>query len=67
MPRKFYGRILNERMMKVTDKSVGNEHGVFRKGRECVDKFFCRENISGKIPRELKGAVCCFYGLGEGL
>ncbi len=29
---KIYGRILNERMMKITDKSVGDEQG-FQKGR----------------------------------
>ncbi len=44
MPGKVYGRILNERMMKITDKSVGDEHGGFQKGRGCVDQIF-----AGKI------------------
>ncbi len=37
VPGKIYGRILNERMMKITDKSVGDEQGGFWKGRGCVD------------------------------
>ncbi len=40
VPGKIYGRILNERMMKVTDKSVGDEQGGFRKDRGCVDQIF---------------------------
>ncbi len=31
VPGKIYGRILNERMMKTTDKSVGGEEGGFGK------------------------------------
>ncbi len=33
VPGKIYGMILNERMMKITDKSVGDEQGGFRKGK----------------------------------
>ncbi len=33
VPGKIYGRMLNERMMNITDKSVGDEQGGFRKGR----------------------------------
>ncbi len=40
VPGKIYGRILNERVMKITDKSVGAEQGGFRKGRGCVDQIF---------------------------
>ncbi len=40
VPGKIYGRILNERMMKVTDKSVGDEQGGFRKDRRCVNQIF---------------------------
>ncbi len=35
--RKIYGRIFNERMIKITDKSVGDEQGGFQKdGGRCV-------------------------------
>ncbi len=40
VPGKIYGRILNERIMKITDKSVGDEQGGFWKGRGCVDQIF---------------------------
>ncbi len=40
VPDKIYGRILNERMMKITAKSVGDEQGGFQNGRGCVDKIF---------------------------
>ncbi len=39
VPRKIYGRILNERMMKMTDKSMVDEQG-FQKGMGCVDQIF---------------------------
>ncbi len=39
VPGRIYGRILNERMMKITDKRVGDEQGGFRKGRGCVDQI----------------------------
>ncbi len=40
VPGKIYGRILKERMIKITDKSVGDEQGGFRKGRGCIDQIF---------------------------
>ncbi len=40
MPGKIYGRILNESMMKITDKSVGDEQGGFQKDRGCIDQIF---------------------------
>lgn len=38
MPGKVYERVLNE-MMKITDKSAGDEQGGYRNGRECVDQI----------------------------
>ncbi len=53
VPRKIYGRILNERLMKITDKSVGDEQGGFRKGRGCVDQIFAvKILVEVKILRE---------------
>ncbi len=40
MPGKIHGRILNEGMMKITDKNVGDEQEGFWKGRGCVDQIF---------------------------
>ncbi len=66
VPGQIYGRILNERMMKITDLSVGDEQGGFRKGRGCVDQIFAVKML---VKKYLEGqeVVCCFYGLGEGL
>ncbi len=40
VPGKIYGRILNERIMNIADKNVGDEQGGLRKGRGCVDQIF---------------------------
>ncbi len=40
VPRKVYGRVLTERLMKVTEWEVGKEQGGFRKGKGCVDQIF---------------------------
>ncbi len=40
MPGKICGRIFSERMIKITDKSVGDEQEGFWKGRGCVDQIF---------------------------
>lgn len=34
MPRKVYGRVLNEKMINTTDKSVGDKQVISRKGGE---------------------------------
>ncbi len=55
MSGKIYGRILNERMMKITDKSVGYEQGGFRKGRGCVDQIFAVKMLVEKyLEKECK-------------
>lgn len=40
MPQKVYGRVINERRMKIAKWIVGNEQGRFRKGRGCVNQMF---------------------------
>ncbi len=40
VPGKIYGGILNERMTKITDESVGDEQEGFRKGRGCIEQIF---------------------------
>ncbi len=48
VPGKIYGRILNERMMKITDKIVGDKQGGFWKGRGCVDQIFAMKILVEK-------------------
>ena len=40
MPDKIYGRILTERLMKVTEKKVSDKQEGFRRGKRCVDQIF---------------------------
>ncbi len=49
VPGKIYGRILNERIMKITDKSVGDDQGGFWRGRGCVDHIFAVKILVEKI------------------
>ncbi len=63
VPEKIYGRILNERMMKITDKSVGDEQGGFRKGRECVDKIFALEILVEKYQEKDRKLFAAFMNL----
>ncbi len=47
--------ILNERMMSIIDKSVGDEQGGFRKGRGCVNQNFAVKILVEKyLDRESK-------------
>ncbi len=55
--------ILNEKMMKVTDKSVGDEQLGFRKGRGCVDQIFCNENTGRKYLEKDRKLFAAFMAL----
>lgn len=39
MPGKVYGRILNERIKKITERSISPEQG-YRESRGCGDQIF---------------------------
>ncbi len=45
VPRKVYGRILTERLMKVTEGKVSEEQGSFKKGRGVVDQIFTMKRL----------------------
>ncbi len=59
VPGKIYGRILNERMMKITDKSVGDEPGC-QKGRRCVDQIFAVKILVEKYLEKDKKLFAAF-------
>ncbi len=63
VPGKIYGRILNERMMKITDKSVGDEHGGFQKSRECVDQIFAMKILVEKYLEKDRKLFAAFMDL----
>ncbi len=57
---KFYGRVLNESMMKITDKRVGDEQGGFQKGRGCVDQIFTVKILVEKyLKKDTKLFAAC--------
>ncbi len=63
VPRKIYGRILNERMMKITDKSVGDEQGGFWEGKGCVDKNFAVKILVEKYLEKDRKLLADFMNL----
>ncbi len=62
MPGKIYGRILIERMMKITDKSVGDEQG-FQKGRGCIDHIFAVKILVEKYLEKDRKLFAAFMDL----
>lgn len=36
----MYERVLNKKMKKISEKSVGDDKGDFRRGRGCEDQTF---------------------------
>ncbi len=40
IPRKVYGKVITERVQRLTEEKISEEQGGFRKGRECVDQIF---------------------------
>src|SRR5678815_125238 len=46
---KTYAGILVERVRRVTEGVIGEEQGVFRSGRGCVDQIFTLKQLIEKI------------------
>lgn len=63
VPGKTYGRILNEKMMKITDKSVGDEQGGFQRGRGCVDQTFAVKILVEKYLEKDRKLFAAFMDL----
>ncbi len=63
VPGKIYGRVLNERMMKITDKNVGAAQGGFRNGKGCVDKIFAVKILVAKYQEKDRKLSAAFMDL----
>ncbi len=63
VPGKIYGRILNERMMKITEKIVGDNQGGFLKGRGCVDQIFAMKILVEKYLEKDRKLFAAFMDL----
>ncbi len=62
VPGKSYGRILNERTRKITDKSVRDEHG-FWKGRGYIDQIFAVKILVEKYLEKKRKLFAAFMDL----
>ncbi len=40
VPGKVYGKVIPERVQRLTEEKISEEQGGFRKGRGCVDHIF---------------------------
>ncbi len=40
VPWKVYGKVITERVQRLTEEKIIEEQGSFRKGRGCVDQIF---------------------------
>ncbi len=65
VPGNIYGRILYERMMKITDKSVGDEQVGFRRGRGCVDQIFAMNMLVEQYLEKDRKLFAAFMYLEE--
>ncbi len=63
VPEKMYERILNERMMKITDENVGDEQGGFWKGRGCINQIFAVKILVEKYLEKDRNLFAAFMDL----
>ncbi len=49
---KVYGKVITERVQRLTEEKIGEEQGGFRKGRGCVDQIFSFRMVVEKNIRE---------------
>ena len=60
---KLYGRVLINRVMRLTEERVGEEQGGFRKGRGCMDQVFTLRMIGEKCLEKQREVFVCFLDL----
>ncbi len=63
VPGKIYRRILNERTIKITDKSEWGEQGGFWKSRRCIDHIFVVEILVEKYLEKVRKLFAAFVEL----
>ena len=63
IPGKVYGRIIIQRIIKVTEGLIGEEQCSFRQGRGCIDQVFSLRQMSEKACEKGKQLYMCFVDL----
>ncbi len=62
IPRKVYGKVIIERVQRLTEEKINEEQGSFRKGRGCMDQIFSFRMVVEKILPPQKKTICCLHG-----
>ncbi len=63
IPRKVYGKVIMERVQRLTEEKISEEQGGFRKGRRCVDQIFSFRMVVEKILAKGKKLYAAFMDL----
>ncbi len=63
IPGKVNGKVIIERMQQLTEETIGEEQGGFRKGRGCVDQIFCFRMVVEKMLAKGKKLYAAFMDL----
>ncbi len=63
VPGKVYGKIITERVQRLTEEKIGEEQGGFRKRRGCVDQIFSFRMVVEKILEKRKKLYAAFMDL----
>ena len=63
IPGKVYGRVLIEKVRKITEGLIGEEQCGFRMGRGCVDQVFVIQQMSEKCITKGKSLYVAYMDL----
>ncbi len=61
--KKVYGKVIIERVQRLTEEKISEEQGGFRKGRGCVDQIFSFRMVVEKILAKEKKVYTSFMDL----
>lgn len=65
VPRRIYGRLLTERLMKLTEGKVSEEQGGFRKEKDSMDQTFGLKNVAEEYLVKDKNLSVAFMNQGK--
>ncbi len=63
IPGKVYGKVIIDRMQRLTEEKINEEQGGFRKGMGCVDQIFSFRLVVNKILAKGKRLYAAVMGL----
>ena len=63
IPGKVYGKVIVERVQRLTKEKISEEQGGFRKGRGCVDQIFSFRMVVERVLAKGKKLYAAFMDL----